>query len=42
MSHIFISYSHKNSDCVYQVVEEMQRNDFPVWVDLESIQITDV
>lgn len=40
MSYIFISYSRKNSECVYSVVEEMKRKDFPVWIDLESISIT--
>jgi len=42
MSHVFISYSRKNSECVYSVVEEMKKSDFPVWVDLESISITNV
>lgn len=40
MAHIFISYSRKNSDCVYQVAEEMKKQDFPLWIDLESIPIT--
>lgn len=40
MSHIFISYSRKNSDCVYEVVDEMKQQDFPVWIDLESIPMS--
>lgn len=40
MAHIFISYSRKNSDCVYEVAEEMKKQDFPLWIDLESIPIT--
>lgn len=40
MSHIFVSYSRKNSSCVHAVVQEMQQQDFSIWIDLESIEIT--
>lgn len=40
MSHIFVSYSRKDSDCVYAVVDALKKADFPIWIDLESIPIS--
>ncbi|MEL6407024.1 MAG: toll/interleukin-1 receptor domain-containing protein [Chloroflexota bacterium] len=40
MSQIFISYSRKDSDCVYKVKDELDENNFSAWIDLEAVQIT--
>ena len=41
MSHIFVSYSRKDSTCVSQVVDTMTQRDFPTWIDTERIKITE-
>ncbi|MBL8148823.1 MAG: toll/interleukin-1 receptor domain-containing protein [Blastocatellia bacterium] len=35
---IFISYSRNDSKSVYPIVEEMKKNDFNCWIDLENIE----
>ncbi len=37
MSHIFISYSRKNSDCVLKVARHLEAQGYRVWIDVESI-----
>jgi hypothetical protein len=32
MSHIFISYARKDSDCVYAIVDSLNRSGFPTWL----------
>lgn len=31
--HVFISYSHKDSDYTHRLAEEMERHHIPVWID---------
>jgi len=31
--HVFISYSHKDSDYTHKLAEEMERHNIPVWID---------
>lgn len=31
--HVFISYSHKDSDYTHRLAEEMERRNIPVWID---------
>lgn len=31
--HVFMSYSHKDSDYTHKLVEEMERHHIPVWID---------
>ncbi|MBN2117751.1 MAG: response regulator [Anaerolineales bacterium] len=31
--HVFISYSHKDSDYTHKLAEEMERRNIPVWID---------
>jgi hypothetical protein len=33
MSHIFISYSHKDNEYAHALAEHLQSMDFPVWID---------
>jgi len=40
MSNVFISYSRKNKDCVYDVVAQMERYDFDCWIDKKSIELS--
>lgn len=35
---VFISYSRRDKDCVYPIIEEMRRHDFDCWVDIERIE----
>lgn len=37
MSHIFISYSRKDSDCAMRIVRRLEAQGFPVWIDQLSI-----
>lgn len=37
MSHIFISYSREDSDCVLKVARQLEAAGYPVWIDVESI-----
>lgn len=37
MTHIFISYSHKDSDCVYKVQRMLEAQGIPVWIDKAGI-----
>jgi len=40
MSHIFISYSRRDTVCVDKVVHRLEENDFPVWIDRQKIALT--
>lgn len=42
MSHIFISYSRKDQKCVHEIADRLTREDFPTWIDMESLEITAV
>ena len=33
MGHVFISYSHKDSDFTHRLAEEIERHNLPVWID---------
>ena len=33
LGHVFISYSHKDSDYTHKLAEEMERHNIPVWID---------
>jgi len=33
MSHIFISYSHKDTEYAHALAEHLQSMGFPVWID---------
>lgn len=37
MSHIFISYSRKDSDCVLKVARQLEGKGYRVWIDVDSI-----
>lgn len=37
MSHIFISYSRKNSECVLKVARQLEAQGYHVWIDVHSI-----
>lgn len=39
MSHIFISYSRKDSACVDKVTSYLEENDFPFWIDRKRIEL---
>lgn len=41
MSHIFISYSRKDTDCVDRVYKALKDNDFKVWLDRREIEFGD-
>ncbi|QPC80919.1 toll/interleukin-1 receptor domain-containing protein [Phototrophicus methaneseepsis] len=40
MTQMFISYSRKDSTCVNQVVDELNKSDFETWFDKASLEIT--